>query len=140
MPKYYQIPTHLQVADKIEIPLLGWKVGLTIRQGLICLLGWSLAIDTWKRLTFLGADSTGGEIIHLTLPILLAIITFIFATCEIAGRHLEVWAAILFNYVRRPRVYIWKPVVLPSVESAQSEEQARLAFSAHEPDKTQEEV
>jgi hypothetical protein len=83
----YQIPTHLNVADKIDVPLLGITVSLTMRQGAYYLFGWSAAFHLWQTTQHL--PPMAALLCHWLFPVLLALLTFFFATMELRGRYLE---------------------------------------------------
>lgn len=112
----YQIPTHLDVPDKLSIHLLGWTMSVTIRQGLILLLGWSTAFNLWKHLDGLDSFGTPGIIVHFLLPGVLALITFVYSTLTIAGRHPEAWVPVLLSYMLHPRQYMWSSLPSPETE------------------------
>src|SRR5579859_7119815 len=110
-PLRYQIPTHLNVPDKIAVSLFGLAVEVTIRQGLICLFGVGIAFHLWHSLAWLGATGTVGATVRLFLTILVILVTLLFATLRIADRHAETWLAILLEYALKPKVYIWKNII-----------------------------
>jgi hypothetical protein len=113
----YQIPTHLNVPDKIAIPLLGITFHVTIRQGLILLLGWSTAFNLWRHLERLSAFGVPGLLCRLFFPLLLALATFIIATIQIGGRYLEEWGVLVLRYRRNPMVSLWRPIDCVSGEN-----------------------
>jgi hypothetical protein len=115
-PIQYQIPTHLTVPDQLALPLLGFTVFVTMRQGLILLVGGSLSFHLWQRLSGLAEVSSTVAIIRLVLVGLLVVLTLLWTICTIAGRPLEDWLLILLRYARLPRVYLWQPLVLPVTE------------------------
>ena len=58
----YQIPTHLNVPDKI---VSAWGFGITVRQLLILLIAWSAVANTWVRLGgLLAMLGTPGVVLH----------------------------------------------------------------------------
>jgi hypothetical protein len=116
----YQIPTHLDVPDKLSIHLLGWTISVTIRQGLILLLGWSTAFNLWKHLAALDSFGTPGIMLHFVLPGVLALITFVYSTMTIAGRYPEAWAPVLLHYLFHPRRYMWSSLPSPETTTSQS--------------------
>ncbi|GCE12517.1 hypothetical protein [Tengunoibacter tsumagoiensis] len=109
-PQRYQIPTHLNVPDKIDLPLFGITISVTIRQGLIAVIGGGQALQVWNQLNFLSYYGTAGQVLHLFFPGLIVLVTLLFATLKIADRHPEIWLALLLYYIRHPRIYIWQSV------------------------------
>src|SRR5438874_12963281 len=91
----YQIPTHLDVPDRLSIHLLGWTISVTIRQGLILLLGWSTAFNLWKHLGHVDSYVTPGTILHLVIRGVLALMTFVYSTLTIGGRYPEASVLVL---------------------------------------------
>lgn len=108
MPIRYQIPTHLNVPDKLIIPLFGVSISVTMRQGLILLTGWSAAFALWSHLGVLDSYGQVGHVARFVLPGLLAFVTFVVATLQVAGRYLESWALVLLRYMAQPACYVWK--------------------------------
>ncbi|GER89719.1 hypothetical protein KDW_38810 [Dictyobacter vulcani] len=108
----YQIPTHLNVPDKIALPLFGITFHVTIRQGLIFLLGWSTAFNLWNHLEGLHAFGLVGQVLRLLFPVFLAVATFIIATLKFGGCYVEEWAALFLRYRRKPPVSLWRPIAL----------------------------
>ena len=120
-PVQYQIPTHLAVPDQLALPLLGFTVYVTMRQGLILLVGGSLSFHLWQRLAGAAELSPTVAIIRLVVVGLLVVLTLFWTICTIAGRPLEDWLLILLRYDRLPRVYIWQSVAPPVVELQSNE-------------------
>ncbi len=106
-PPRHQIPTHLSVPDKI---LSFWGFGLTVRQLLILLFGWSGVANAWVRLGWLGASGAPGVALHIAVAATPAIIALFVAFKQIAGRPLEVWLMVLLRYWGQPRVCVWRSV------------------------------
>ena len=131
VPIRYQIPTHLNVPDTIAIPLFGITFHVTIRQGLIFLLGWSTAFNLWRQLAPLSAYGKFGEGLRAILPILLAVITCAVALMRIADRYLEEWAVLLLRYARQPRISIWATVSIPATFQ-EAIPGAEMSVHAHE--------
>jgi hypothetical protein len=105
----YQIPTHLNVPDKIDLPLFGITVSLTMRQGICFLFGGSAIFNLWQRsLALIGFL---GLLAHWIAPFLLACVTYIIAVHEFRGRHLEGWVVILLHYCTHTRVFVWCSVI-----------------------------
>lgn len=102
----YHLPTHIQVPDTLEFPLLGFTIRVTLRQAVLLFFGWSTAFDLWKRLAGLDQLGRGGLILHIVLPVLLGVTTVCVAVCSIAGRPLEAWAVVLLRYYTQASVYL----------------------------------
>jgi hypothetical protein len=122
-PRRYQIPTHLATPDKIDLPLLGITVSLTMRQGVCFLLGGSVVFQLWQQSeSLVGLASL---LAHWVGPLLLAFVTFVFAVHEIQGRHLEAWIVVVVQYLRHPTVFVWCSVLSERklAPSAASEEE-----------------
>jgi hypothetical protein len=107
MPKRYQVPTHLQVADKIAIG----PVSVTIRQGVILLLGAALAYQGWHALALLSDWGVGW--LRVVVVALVVVVAVVLAQVRLAGRHLEVWALVWARYTWQPRVYLWCRASVP---------------------------
>lgn len=104
----YHIPTHLKVPDTFSLTLFGITMSVTLRQGLILLLGWSTAFNLWRHLDVLSMLGIAGTSIRVLVPGLLALATFVFATIQIAGRHPEHWLVVLLHYALLPKRYCWQ--------------------------------
>lgn len=117
LPKRYQVPTHLQVADKIALG----PVSVTIRQGAILLLGAALAYQCWHWLGLLSAAGLG----WLRISVALAVVglSVLLAQVRLSGRYLELWALVWVKYCWQPRLYVWRRQPLP-VTSAQAWQEA----------------
>lgn len=103
----HQIPTHLDVPDKI---LSVWGVGITVRQLLVLLSGWSAVANAWVRLGWLVGLGTPGVVLHLALAAVPAALALLVAFKQVAGRPLEVWLLVLLRYWLQPKVYLWRSV------------------------------
>ena len=79
----YHIPTHLTTPDKIDLPLFGITVSLTMRQGVCFLLGGSVVFHLWQA--SLGLVGIVGLMVHWGGPFFLAFATYVFAVHEIWG-------------------------------------------------------
>ena len=130
----YQIPTHLNVPDTIAIPLFGITFHVTIRQGLIFLLGWSTAFNLWRQLASLSLYGGFGVGLRVFFPILLAVITCVVALIRIADRHVEEWAVIFLRYARQPRISVWTTVSRPVLSQAVSETEKLIHVPMEEED------
>ncbi|GCE23232.1 hypothetical protein [Dictyobacter kobayashii] len=106
----YQIPTHLNVPDKIALPLFGITFHITIRQGLIFLLGWSTAFNLWNHLEGLDVFGPLGLVLRVSFPVLLAVATLVTATMQFGGCYVEEWAALFLRYRLKPPVSLWRPI------------------------------
>jgi hypothetical protein len=106
----YQIPTHLNVPDKI---LSAWGFGITVRQLLILLMAWSAVANSWVRLGALFAMlGTPGVVLHVAAAAIPGIILLFVAFKQIAGRPLEVWLLVFLRYWLQPKVYLWRSIRL----------------------------
>jgi hypothetical protein len=103
----HQIPTHLNVPDKI---LSFWGFGITVRQLLILLLGWSGVANAWVRLGWLAAGGAPGGALHIAVTVIPALIAIFVAFKQVAGRPLEVWLMVLLRYWGQPGVCLWRRV------------------------------
>ena len=104
----YQIPTHLNVPDKI---VSAWGFGITVRQLLILLIAWSAVANTWVRLGgLLAMLGTPGVVLHFAAAAIPGIILLFVAFKQIAGRPLEVWLLVFLRYWLQPKVYLWRTV------------------------------
>jgi hypothetical protein len=105
--KRYQVPTHLQVADKIAIG----PISVTIRQGAILLLGAALSYQVWHGLALLSDVGLGWlQVVVAALVFLLAVVL---AQVRLSGRHLELWALVWLRYRWQPRIYLWRRLPRP---------------------------
>jgi hypothetical protein len=108
-PRRYHIPTHLGTPDKLDVPLFGITISLTMRQGVCFLLGGGLIFHLWQQSS--GLVGLAGLFAHEVGPFLLACMTYVIAVHEIRGRHLEDWALVLASYLTRPKVFVWCSVI-----------------------------
>ena len=116
----YSIPTHLTTPDKIDLPLFGVTVSLTMRQGVCFLLGGSIVFHLWQA--SLGLVGVVGLIVHWGGPFFLAFATYVLAVHEIRDRHLEDWMIVCWHYWNRPKVFVWCRVPIESMLAPSSEE------------------
>ena len=123
----HQIPTHLNVPDKI---LSLWGVGVTVRQLLILLLGWSGMANAWARLGWLNAGGGSGVALHIVVTVIPAIIAIFVAFKQIAGRPLEVWFMVLLRYWGQPNVCLWRSVCKERSELLNQEAECDLSGEA----------
>ncbi|GHO59207.1 hypothetical protein [Ktedonobacter robiniae] len=115
----YQIPTHLKIADTFTLDLFGFSLTITMRQGLIALIGGSLVYSLWRHLFWLDQWAGGGPLLHYLLPGLLAFLTVLLATFTFRERHLETWLMLLLRYLVRSRTIAWHAATLVFAEDEQ---------------------
>lgn len=108
LPPRYQIPTHLNVPDKLEIPLFGVTISLTMRQAMIYLFGWSTAFSLWQHLRWLDHMGLLGSTAHWCIALLLALLTCLLALVHIRERYLESWGLVWLQYVMQPKIFVWR--------------------------------
>src|SRR5579864_1068967 len=97
MIKQHEVPTHLNVEDKVVF-------GLTVRQFLYMLVGSSATYTVWQHLT--------GMPVPLRVAVAAACIalTLAFALLRPGDRPLEEWVAAALLYAAVPRRCVWQPV------------------------------
>ena len=101
----HEIPTHLEVEDKI----LGT---LTVRQLLFLAVGLSLSYGLWGLLHQL-AVSPGHHlpiVAQIALAAFPALCTLVLALAQPGGRPLEEWLLAIARYAGQPKVCIWRPL------------------------------
>lgn len=103
----YQIPTHLKVADTITLEIFGFSLTITMRQGVIALLGGSLVYSAWSHLSWLDQWAGGGPLLHYLLTGILAFMTVVIATFRFRERSLEAWLMLVLRYHTRSRTFVW---------------------------------
>lgn len=96
MPKHHEVPTHLNVEDKV-------LYGLTVRQFLYLLVGSSGTYSVWDQL---GSFPTP---VRAALAGFCLVVTLAFALLRPADRPLEEWFAASLVYLATPRRAIWWP-------------------------------
>ncbi|HEY1298201.1 MAG TPA: PrgI family protein [Chloroflexota bacterium] len=96
MPRHHEVPTHLNVEDKLLF-------GLTVRQFLYLLVGSSVAYTLWEQSAALG------EVARVCLGALCVGVTLAFALLRPADRPLEEWLAAALVYAASPRRTVWRP-------------------------------
>ena len=97
MPKHHEVPTHLNVEDKVLF-------GLTVRQFLYMLVGSSVAYTLWEQLTGVG------DVARIGVGALCVILTLGFALLRPADRPLEEWLAAALAYTASARCSTWQPL------------------------------
>jgi hypothetical protein len=115
-PARYQIPTHLDVEDKI-ISFNG--IGLTVRQAFLLVLGWSLTVDVWRSLESLHGLGFGGLALRLLISALPGLVSCIIAWTKVSGRHLESWLLIVLLFYSKPKLYLWRSLASHPVPARQ---------------------
>lgn len=109
-PPRYQIPTHLNVPDKLDIPLLGITISLTMRQGALFLFGWSAAFAWWHATTSWQTMGVLPMVLHWGLPGALALLVFLIAMLQWQGRSCEQWVLIGLRYLISEKIFVWHSV------------------------------
>jgi hypothetical protein len=115
----YQIPTHLNVPDRLEIPLFGVTISLTMRQAVIYLFGGSTAFSLWQHLGWLDHAGPLGIITHWGAALVLALLTCLLALMHIRERYLELWGLTWLQYVTQPKIFVWHHAASPLAEGSQ---------------------
>jgi len=96
MRRHHEVPTHLNVEDKV-------LVGLTVRQFLYMLVGSSVAYTLWEQSTALG------DVGRICVGALCIALTLAFALLRPADRPLEEWLAAALVFATSPRRSVWRP-------------------------------
>jgi hypothetical protein len=96
MHRHHEVPTHLNVEDKVLF-------GLTVRQFLYVLVGSSVAYTLWEQSAGLG------DAARICLGTLSIVLTLAFALLRPADRPLEEWLAAALVYAAAPRRSVWRP-------------------------------
>ena len=122
IPQRYQIPTHLNVPDKLQIPLFGVTLSLTMRQAVIYLFGLSTAWSLWQHLRWLDQYGPFGLVVHWGIPMVLALMTCLVALVHLRDRHLEIWGLIVLHYIAQPHIFIWQSTASPLAGTSQRQE------------------
>ena len=101
----HEIPTHLEVEDRILGPL-------TTRDALYLLVG--AATVYW-----IGTDLTLALWARMGLGCIVGLVALAFALVRIQGRPLESWLFAGLQYLASPRIAVWRPAAphLPSEAS-----------------------
>ncbi|MGH3180293.1 MAG: hypothetical protein ACRDOE_00060 [Streptosporangiaceae bacterium] len=123
-PVRYQIPTHLEVEDKI-ISYNG--IGITVRQAFVLVLGWSLAVDVWRSLDGLAHLGMAGVVLRLVVSAAPGLLACFIAFTRVGGRHLESWLLVVLLYHTKPKVYLWRALatqVMPATQASQRKRKA----------------
>jgi PrgI family protein len=96
MPRHHEVPTHLNVEDKVVF-------GLTVRQFLYMLVGSSATYSLWVQTVQLP------DPVRICLASLCVAVTLAFALLRPAERTLEEWLAAALIYFASPRRATWQP-------------------------------
>ncbi|HEY1348903.1 MAG TPA: hypothetical protein VGF67_04680 [Ktedonobacteraceae bacterium] len=91
--------------------------GLTVRQGLMLLVGGGTGYLLFLHIFALFADPTLALLAGLCAALLFLGLTLALAFLQRGGRGMEEWGMVLLLYLARPRIYSWRPG-LPARESA----------------------
>ena len=97
MIKHHEVPTHLNVEDKVLF-------GLSVRQFLYLLVGSSASYTLWEQ------TATAASALRVGLVACTLLTTLAFALLRPAGRSLEEWLAAALVYLASPRSSTWRPV------------------------------
>jgi len=96
MPRVCELPTHLQVEDRLI-------AGLTARQCLRLVIGASLGYGVWDQVRWVPEE------IRLALALVLAVIGVLFALIRPFGRPLDQWLMAGLLFVLLPHRLAWRP-------------------------------
>jgi len=96
MVHHHEVPTHLNVEDKVVF-------GLTVRQFLYMLVGSSATYTMWDQSAALPIA------LRVSLAIASVSITLAFALVRPSDRPLEEWMAAALLYLASPRTSTWQP-------------------------------
>jgi hypothetical protein len=105
-----------KIPNLLETPDL-FLFGLTVRQGLMLLVGGGTGYLLFLHIFALFADPTLALLAGLGATVLFLGLTLALAFLQRGGRGLEEWGMVLLLYLARPRIYRWRPG-LPARESA----------------------
>ena len=110
-PQRQEIPTHLEVEDRILF-------GLTLRQGVILLLGTTVGYFLFAQ----SGQPLAGIQIPLALRVVLGLIPVLvalsLALIQPAGRPLEDWLFAIARYLTVPKRCVWRPRISSAVTDA----------------------
>jgi PrgI family protein len=96
MIKHHEVPTHLNVVDKVLF-------GLSVRQFLYLLVGSSATYSLWEQTARLG------EAMRIACAVICLCTTLAFALVRPADRALEEWLVVCLVYLGTRRCSIWQP-------------------------------
>ena len=106
-----EIPTHLEVEDRILF-------GLTLRQGVILLLGATIGYFFFARS---GQAIAGMQIplaLRVSLGLLPVVVALALALIQPAGRPLEDWLFAITRYLTMPKRCVWRPRIYSTMTTA----------------------
>ncbi len=108
MVKPHEIPTHLNVEDKLLL-------GLTVRQTLNLMAGVSGTYGMWNQWPDMPA------LPRWSMIAASLILTLAFTLVRIQGRGLDEWAFVLLHYTGTPKALVWRPAAAdrPAASSTQ---------------------
>jgi PrgI family protein len=98
----HEIPTHLEVEDRILF-------GLTLRQGIILLLGATAGYFLFAQSGQAIADIHVPLALRIGLGLLPALVALAVAMIQPAGRPLEDWFFAIVRYLGVPKQCVWRP-------------------------------
>ena len=118
----HEIPTHLEVEDKI----LGT---LTVRQLLFLAVGLSLSYGLWGLLHQLAVSPGHHQpvVAQLALAAVPALCMLVLALAQPGGRPLEEWLLAIARYAGQPKVCIWRPLAEEEGDEGDGEAPERVA-------------
>jgi PrgI family protein len=96
MIKHHEVPTHLNVEDKVLF-------GLSVRQFLYMLVGSSASYTLWDQAAMLG------DAVRVAAVALSVCTTLAFALGRPAERPLEEWLVAALVYAASPKRATWRP-------------------------------
>lgn len=121
LPAAHTVPTHLAAADTVVS--LGY-LSLSSRQLLLLLVGGSLAVSLWTRTAWLSRLlGPVGAALHLALVIVWAVADLSLTFGQAQGRSLDAWVIIMFAYLARPRLYLWRSLPASPLGKPEQEEE-----------------
>ena len=97
-----EIPTHLEVEDRILF-------GLTLRQGVVLLLGTSVGYFLFAQSGQPIADVHIPLALRIGLGLIPVLVALAVALVQPAGRPLEDWLFAIARYLTLPKQYVWRP-------------------------------
>jgi PrgI family protein len=97
MARRHEIPTHLNVEDKLLL-------GLSVRQFTVLLAGASAAYGVWS-----GSPGSWPAPLLYGLVAVVALTSAGLAFVRPLGRGLEEWAFALAHYWAMPKLVVWRP-------------------------------
>lgn len=101
-----EIPTHLEVEDRILF-------GLTLRQGVVVLVGLSVGYSLYVQMENLPWPAAGAGVhpplaLRVLVALLPALLALVLAAFQPAGRPLEEWLFALARYAMLPKHCVWR--------------------------------